>query len=302
LSTGGATRTPSGLLVVWKPKGMTSHDVVAAVRRLTGIRQVGHGGTLDPGAEGILPIAVGSCTRLMSWLRVDPKRYHGTAVVGVLTATGDAEGAAVGWSGPPWPRQADWQAAARWLEGRRLQIPPRVSAIKQKGVPQYVLVRRGQAVVPPVRKVQIDQLKVVEVLGPHRFRFEATVGTGTYVRALVRDWGFLLGQAAHVEHLARVGVGPWGPEDAVELEALMDLGARWREALRKPGPALAIPVVEVAARRVWEIRHGHIGPWAELWGRRGVVALGFRGEVLAVAEGPPWRYRAVLWAAEASGS
>lgn len=278
-----------------KPVGMTSHDVVAQVRRLTGIRQVGHAGTLDPDAEGILPVAVGSATRLLNWLELSPKVYEGVLALGTLTATGDAAGAAVGHSGPPWPTADQMRSAARWLTGRGWQIPPRVAAIKQGGMPQYLRVRRGEAVVPAPRRVEVINLEVEAEPDPRRFRFRAAVGPGLYVRALVRDWGFLVGQAAHVARLERVQVGRMGRGQAIALDALVASGSDWVRALLSPLPYLAIPVVEVGPRRAAEIRHGHIGPWGELWGRRGPVALVAAGEVLAVAEGPPWRYRAVLW-------
>lgn len=264
---------------------MTSHDVVAEVRRLTGM-PAGHAGTLDPDATGVLVVAVGSARKLLPWLRLEPKRYRGTARAGLATDTGDAAGRPVAVSRPPWPSFADWRRAALFVGGRRLETPPAVSARKVGGRPAYARVRRGEAVWLAPRPVERLALAVERVDGP-AWRFSVAVSTGAYVRALVRDWAEVLGHAAHLETLVRTGVGPFDLADAqpVPADARELSWIPWRAVWEHP-------VVEVDGDAARGIRHGRWPPGLSLF-CRGPVALAERGRLLAVADGTG-RFRRVF--------
>jgi tRNA pseudouridine55 synthase len=256
---------------------VTSHDVVEEVRRLTG-RPAGHAGTLDPAATGVLVVAVGAARKLLPWLKFEPKRYRGTARVGVATDTGDAAGRPTAVSRPPWPSFADWERAALFVGGKRLERPPAVSARKVAGRPAYAWVRRGESVWLQPRPVERLALAVEAVDGPV-WRFSATVTTGTYVRALVRDWAEVLGHAAHLQALVRTGVGPFDLADAQPVPRdVRDLHwISWRAVWEHP-------VVEVAGRAARGVRHGRWPSGLAVFSR-GPVALAEGGQLLAVADG-----------------
>lgn len=282
--------TASGWLNLWKPRGVTSHDAVMAVRRALGERRVGHGGTLDPDAEGVLPIAVGAATRLLEWADIEPKVYTGWVVLGRLTATGDEAGRVVGASGPPFPDGRAVEQATRWLAGDILQIPPQVSALKLEGRSLHAWVRGGRSVWPAPRRVRVERWELGSETAPP-FRFRVTVGGGTYVRSLVRDLGVLLGHAAHLQGLRRERAGAFSSADAVAVPSVSPAHL-WPTAR-----ALRIPVVAIDPEAVGDVRHGRVRPsWTDSIAVAGVVALalGTGDRVLAVAEGPPWRLRKVL--------
>lgn len=280
-------------LNVLKPAGLTSHQVVAKIRALTGIRQVGHAGTLDPDATGVLPVAVGSYTRLLEWLAVEPKWYQATLVLGVLTDTGDGAGRPVGRSGPPFPDRAALEQAGRWLTGDVWQIPPQVSALKQQGRRGYQEVRQGRAVWPTPRRIRVNSLRVVSPV-ESGWQIEASVSAGSYIRALVRDWGYLVGQAAHLTHLRRTRVGVFSEADGWPLSALADLGYNWVSAAARWQDCLTLPMMEVTRQQAEAIAQGRVGQWPDLHAAHGDVLLTYRQRPVAVVTGPPWRYRKVL--------
>lgn len=284
-----------GFLNVWKPAGMTSHAVVARVRRLTGVRRIGHAGTLDPDAVGILPLAVGGYTRLLPYALLLPKVYRARVAVGTVTHTGDAAGRVTA-RGPAWDLSvSQLRQAAAWLMGDVWQIPPQVSALQVGGRRHYEAVQENQVVWPKARRVVIGAIREIAWIDGG-WQFDAEVGSGTYVRALVRDWAYLLGIAAHLAVLERRQVGAFGMDSAVALEDLEALGDRWPEQLlpwhqRLAVDRTAILEADLAAR----VRHGDMRVFEALGlGEGGRVALVEDGRLVAIAEGAPWRYRVVM--------
>ncbi|HEX8002994.1 MAG TPA: tRNA pseudouridine(55) synthase TruB [Mycobacteriales bacterium] len=199
---------PSGLLVVDKPAGWTSHDVVARVRRLAGTRRVGHAGTLDPMATGVLVLGVEKATRLLGHLTLHDKRYDATVAFGVTTTTDDAEGEVVATADASGVTEAAVVAAAAALTGDVEQVPPGVSAISVGGVRSYARVRRGETVELPARRVTVHAFDVLSFsAGSAQVRVHCS--SGTYVRALARDLGAALGVGAHLTALRRTASGPY---------------------------------------------------------------------------------------------
>ena len=210
-----------GLVVVDKPPGMTSHDAVGRCRRIFAQRRVGHAGTLDPDATGVLVVALGRATRLMRFMAGLGKCYTTEIVLGEATSTLDASGdptATWDMSGVTFDQA---EAAAKALTGQILQVPPMVSALKVGGRRLYELAREGVEVERAARPVTIDRFDVtLTSRGPHGPVLQAHVccSTGTYIRVLADDLGQLLGGGAHVRNLRRTSVGPWGLDVAVPLE------------------------------------------------------------------------------------
>jgi tRNA pseudouridine55 synthase len=213
-----------GWLCLDKPEGMTSTDAVNRVRRITNARKVGHGGTLDPLATGVLPIAMGEATKTVAYAVEGRKHYRFTARLGESRTTDDSEGAIVATSDRR-PTSAQIEAALPSFVGLIEQVPPSFAAIKVEGERAYDLARRGEVVQLPARNVQVDRFDLVERADPDHATFELLCGRGTYVRALVRDLGAKLGCLGHVMALRRLRVGPFREEDAVSLDALEQLVA-----------------------------------------------------------------------------
>jgi tRNA pseudouridine55 synthase len=214
-----------GLLLIDKPPGPTSHDIVAHVRRsLPGVR-IGHTGTLDPPATGLLILMLGGATRLARFLPSAPKCYVGELVLGISTTTDDLDGEVLERYKGPWPGAGDIVAAAGRLVGRHLQVPPTVSAKHIDGRRAYRLAQRGRPVVPKAAEVVVESFSVAPTGQPDRWQYDLVVSTGTYVRACVRDLGTALGSGAAVASLRRVRIGPWRVEDAIAWDAPGFLGA-----------------------------------------------------------------------------
>ena len=207
-----ADRVPSGLLLVDKPRGITSHDAVSRVRRSLGIRKVGHSGTLDPLATGLLVMGVGRGTRLLRFLSEFPKLYEGTGVLGVETTTLDSEGDVVR-EAPVAVTEPELRATIASFLGDIQQAPPAYSAVKVGGERSYKAARRGEAVDPPPRRVHVYAFNVRNFDSP-RFDFRVRCSGGTYVRSLVAGVGHALECGAHVTALRRTAVGPFGVEEA----------------------------------------------------------------------------------------
>ncbi len=205
----------NGLLVVDKPAGMTSHDVVARCRRVLGERKIGHAGTLDPGATGILVLGIGRATRLLQFLEAHDKTYRATVVLGVETSTLDADGEVVATADASAVTAADLQAVLPEFRGAIQQIPPMVSAIKVGGEALYKKARRGEEVERAPRPVTIHELEM-ESFEPLTLRVRCS--KGTYIRTLVADIGRALGVGAHVGTLRRLASGPHGEADATPLD------------------------------------------------------------------------------------
>ncbi|MGA8245645.1 MAG: tRNA pseudouridine(55) synthase TruB, partial [Nocardioides sp.] len=211
----------SGLVVVDKPGGMTSHDVVAAVRRLAGTRKVGHAGTLDPMATGVLVLGLNRATRLLGHLTLTDKKYAATIRLGVSTTTDDAEGEVLETAVTDGLTDAAVRTALTGFVGELDQVPSAVSAIKVDGRRAHAMVRAGEAVQLPPRRVTIHELAVVSTsLERAEVEIEVHCSSGTYVRAIARDLGRVLGVGGHLTALRRTAVGPFSLEAARTLEEL----------------------------------------------------------------------------------
>jgi tRNA pseudouridine55 synthase len=215
----------AGLVVVDKPGGMTSHDVVARIRRIAGTRKVGHAGTLDPMATGVLLVGVNRATRLLGHLALTEKAYDATIRLGEATATDDAEGEVVRRTAAGHLTELDVRTAAGGFVGDLEQRPSAVSAIKVDGRRAYARVRAGEDVELPARTVTVHELRV-DVVRRDGDGLAVDVcvrcSSGTYVRALARDLGAVLGVGGHLTALRRTAVGPFGLDRAHSLDALGD--------------------------------------------------------------------------------
>lgn len=244
-----------GVLPVDKPSGMTSHDVVAALRRATGERRIGHAGTLDPSATGLLVVLIGPYTRLEPYLSKSQKRYLATVRFGTATDTDDADGAVVAEAPVP-DIVSDEQAAhetVAGLVGVHEQVPPAFSAIKRDGIAAHRAARAGAPLALEPRTVQIFEARLV-ALRPEKAEWdlELTVSAGTYIRAIARDLGRSLGTVAHLAALRRTASGRIGVEHARPLSECVHAAAAG--ALERlfidPFDALGLPIVEADARWV----------------------------------------------------
>jgi tRNA pseudouridine55 synthase len=260
---GGASATPSdGILVVDKPVGPTSHDVVALARRLAGTRRIGHGGTLDPFASGVLPLYLGVATRVVEFHLGAPKAYRATVVFGASSTTDDLEGELAPAPGPPPSREAV-AAALAGFHGSREQVPPVFSARKVGGRRAYALARRGETPALRPRTVTFEALELVAwddaTPGAPAAVVDVRCSAGTYVRALARDLGAAVGSAAYLAALRRTASGPFTLADARPLDAVRAAAAEGRlgDLLLPPGAGLAdLPAVTLAATELRAVAHG----------------------------------------------
>ena len=209
-------RSPSGVLAVDKPLGWTSHDVVAVLRGLLGLRRIGHGGTLDPAATGVLPILVGPATSFVERLHTAPKAYAAVVRFGHETATDDREGASTRDASVP---EAIEEATLDGFRGRIDQVPPDFAAVKVGGQPAYRAARAGRPAVLEARSVTIERLAVADWTPPD-LRLLVVCSSGTYIRAIARDLGRAVGSAAYLAALRRLAVGALDAADAHGVEAL----------------------------------------------------------------------------------
>jgi tRNA pseudouridine55 synthase len=269
-----------GLVVVDKPAGMTSHDVVGRCRRIFDQKKVGHAGTLDPDATGVLVVGLGRATRLMQYMTGLTKSYATDIVLGAATTTLDDSGEVTG----TWDMSAvtvdEARVAASKLTGTIEQVPPMVSAVKVGGRRLYQLARQGVEVERAARTVTVTRFDL-EPVGPGVLRASVECSSGTYVRVLAHDLGRLLGGGAHVRNLRRTAVGPWQVSDAVALD---DVGLDGVVP-----PAAALPWLEAATVEgevEAAVRYGRplsaeqlgvhgSGPWR---------VIGAAGDLLAVYE------------------
>ena len=257
-----------GLVVVDKPAGITSHDVVARCRRVFGQRQVGHGGTLDPGATGVLLVGLGSATRLLRFVSDLPKSYQGEVVLGVETTTLDADGEVVATHDMAGVTLEDVRAAAARFVGPIEQVPPMVSAVKVGGRRLHELARAGVEVERAARPVVVQRFDVSAGSAPGVVAISVECSAGTYVRSLAADLGAALGGGAHLRSLRRTAVGPFTAADARPLD---EVGP---DALLAPLHAVGhLPRVTVDPATAAAVGHGAVlggagsgfegeGPWA----------------------------------------
>lgn len=282
-----------GFLVVDKPVGRTSHDIVARVRRCLGLKKVGHTGTLDPFATGVLPIAIGEGTKAIPFLDEGVKVYRAVMKLGEVTDTGDHTGTVI--QTRDW-RQLDHAAVEKILPcftGDITQVPPMFSALKRNGVPLYKLARQGETVEREPRPVTIHALTLERVEFPE-VTLTVSCSRGTYVRTLAEDLGEKLGCGAHLVQLRRLRSGPFTIDRAVTVEELelMASGEGVAQALISPYAALAylrdIPLTERGSAR---LAFGALPEPAEMVGWHALniqplekVRLSFEGRLRAVAE------------------
>jgi tRNA pseudouridine55 synthase len=246
-----------GFLNISKPAGLTSHDVVARVRRLAskGVK-VGHAGTLDPAATGVLPVAIGQATRLIEHLADARKGYSGLVRLGVTTATDDGEGEVIAAAPVPPLAAEQVEAVVAALRGPIMQTPPIYSALHHEGKRLYELARAGQQVELAPRPITIHRLDWAWA-GPDTLSIEVECGKGTYIRSLARDIGAALGCGAHLAALERTFVGPFALADAVALDALLAEPGRMPGLLLPPETAvLGWPVLTLHAEDARRVRNG----------------------------------------------
>ncbi len=215
-----ATDQVNGLVVVDKEAGWTSHDVVARCRRIFGQKRVGHAGTLDPDATGVLLVGLGRATRLMRFLTALPKTYEAEVVLGTATSTLDASGDITGTWEMGAVSLADVREAAVGLTGEIEQVPPMVSALKVGGKRLHTLARQGIEVERAARPVTVYRFDVAPALTPGVFRIEVVCSSGTYIRVLAADLGIALGGGAHLRNLRRTRIGSFTTEDARLVDEL----------------------------------------------------------------------------------
>lgn len=227
----------TGLLNINKPKGITSHDVVARVRKLARQRKVGHAGTLDPMATGVLLVCLGQATRLIEYLMDSRKQYRATIHFGRTTDTLDAEGRLVAENDPSGLTESRLRALLPAFQGDIQQYPPIFSALKQGGQPLYKKARAGQPVEVEPRPVTIHALTWL-AWDPPELTVEVTCSAGTYIRALARDLGQAAGPGAHLSALTRLASGPWTIDQAVPLAELED-SSDWQTYLHPADRAIA---------------------------------------------------------------
>ncbi|MEB2285490.1 MAG: tRNA pseudouridine(55) synthase TruB [Polyangiaceae bacterium UTPRO1] len=291
-----------GLLLVDKPEGLTSAAVVAAVKRTLRQRKVGHLGTLDPFATGLLPVCIGEGTKIATFLADDEKRYVGEIELGTATDTLDRTGAVVEERPVPHLRPRDIATAVAGLRGDIMQTPPMYSALKRGGVPLHRLARAGRTVERAPRPLRITAFDVAQ-LAPDRLAFAVTCSRGTYVRVLAQDLGRALGTVAHLASLRRTACGPFEVRDAVTLADLERRAAEGRLPLVTPAAALgALPAVEIDSRTIAAIRRGQQWALEALGAPReageAVRLASARGELVAVAtataDGSRWQLARVM--------
>lgn len=280
-------RRTDGLLLVDKPAGITSHDVVDRVRRALGTRRIGHAGTLDPFATGLLILLIGRATRLLPYLDAEPKLYRASIRFGTRTTTDDLHGETL--ETQPAPEQAVVERAIASLTGHLLQRPPAFSAKQIGGVRAYASARRGAPLALEPVGVTVHEWRVLAREGPD-LRVEISCSGGTYVRSLARDLGEATGSAAHLAELRRLRSGRFDVADAHSVESVMN----GEFELRPPGAAVAQleqqPVDDLDAKRVV---HGQNVP---AQAPADVVALCHDGDLLAIAvrDGDTFRPRVVM--------
>ncbi|MDO4796659.1 MAG: tRNA pseudouridine(55) synthase TruB [Coriobacteriales bacterium] len=250
------------LIAVDKPQGMTSHDVVNRARRALGERRVGHAGTLDPAATGVLLLGVGQGTRLMGHLTADQKSYIATIEFGTQTTTDDAEGEVVRQmpAGEELAREEYARELLTGLRGEQMQVPPAYSAISVDGRRAYARARAGEAVDLPARAITVydaDLLSIQVDDATVRWDCAFRVSKGTYVRALARDIGLEAQNAAHLCQLRRTASGPITLRDCISLDVLEELGGQdATQAALDPVRALGLPVRPLAAKELRRVKSG----------------------------------------------
>ena len=290
----------TGALVIDKPIGMTSHDVVKVIRHGTGIRRAGHTGTLDPRASGVLVVLIGPAVRLSEFLSASDKRYQAIIKFGVATDTYDTEGKQVGETkSVDHITESDFQQLLGDYEGKIAQVPPAHSAVKVNGEKAYELARRGEDVELEPRMIDVYNLELLEWDSPEAV-IDVYASSGTYVRSLANDLGNDLGVGAHLTGLRRTKNGQFTLRDAVRLQELKDSfeAGDWYKHLIPAAETLADwHTIELSTEDMEKIIHGHrilAEPGVTGWAR-GLSEQGDLIALLEVAEGEQaWQPRKVF--------
>jgi tRNA pseudouridine55 synthase len=270
----------SGLLNINKPPGFTSRDAVNLVQRLARPAKVGHAGTLDPLATGVLVLCVGSATRLIEYVQRMPKRYIGTFLLGRSSPTEDVDGEVTILPDPPVPTLAQVEASAIKLVGKTQQRPPAYSALKVAGQRAYDLARRGETVELKPRPIEVYSLAVASCDYPELV-LDIRCSGGTYVRSLCRDLAESLGTAAVMSALVRTEIGPWTLDTALDPRELAAVS--WREHIDPPLKALsALTVCELAPAEVSRVRQGLFVPLDPGAENTEIAAIDHAGQLVAI--------------------
>ncbi|MDW8051936.1 MAG: tRNA pseudouridine(55) synthase TruB [Armatimonadota bacterium] len=280
-----------GVLNLNKPSGMTSHDVIEALRRIAGQREVGHAGTLDPLAEGVLLCLLGRATRLTPYLQELPKAYRGVIQFGIRTNTQDAEGEIFYQKPAPHLTLEQVREAAKQFTGRIMQIPPMYSALRLHGRKLHELAREGKEVPRAPRPVHIYRLHILS-LQPGDYptaEFEVECSKGTYIRTLASDLGDALGVGAYLKHLTRTAIGRFRLEDACTLDELTDAEQLQRRLISVAEAISHLPQWTPTPAVLERLRHGnYVQAEHPLWTPGGHVAvLDSEGRVVLIARWLP---------------
>jgi tRNA pseudouridine55 synthase len=248
----------SGVLIVDKPCGVTSHDVILKLRRMLHMASIGHAGTLDPGASGLLLACVGRATKIVQFLSRYDKEYEAVIQLGLATDTYDGEGRVTAKHSGELPQPDQIERVLLGLKGKMLQTPPPFSAVKHKGRKLYQYARAQEKVEVNPKEIEIKDLQVLEI-SPPRVKFTVGCSKGTYIRSLASEIGERLGCGAHLSELRRTGVGPFRLEHALSLE---ELEATWRRgdisAVMEPIEATLSHFPRVTVKREFcgRVKHG----------------------------------------------
>jgi len=271
-----------GLLTIDKPEGMTSHDVVQRVRRWSKQRRVGHLGTLDPLATGVLPIALGEATKLSKLLTHGDKVYRGRIRFGVETTTYDREGEVTATTEGPWPDLARIEQGLGAFRGEIDQVPPPFSAVKRDGETAYARARRGEEVTLEPRRVTLHRVDVLAYEAPV-LEIEVHCTAGTYLRSLAHDLGRALGCGAHLADLIRTRSGPFDLTQAVKLD---DLDSHGPERVMPMAAATGLPGYDIDARTARRVAQGVQLGRHEVRGApaKGLIQLVHGGRLVALVE------------------
>lgn len=292
----------SGVLVIDKPVGMTSHDVVQIVRKGTGIRRAGHTGTLDPRASGVLVVLIGPAVRLSEYVSASDKRYQATLRLGASTETYDAEGEITASSVDVNVTEEQFDEALESFVGEIEQVPPPYSAVKVKGRKAYEMSRKGEPVDLKARQINVYSLELLEWAPPEAV-VDVYCSSGTYVRSLAHDLGQMLGCGAYLVGLRRTKSGRFTLRDAVPLRKLREAftNGEWYRYLIPAADALADwPLVELDPDEVELVRHGHRIEAVEEEGTDSWVrGVSMQGDLVALmeydAETNEWQPRKVFF-------
>lgn len=275
-----------GILVIHKAVGMTSHDVVARVRKLLKQKRVGHAGTLDPAASGVLPICIGQGTRVAEYLSESGKAYSASIVFGIVTDTYDAEGTVLERASIEGLDRAKIEAALAHFMGAQMQMPPRYSAIKIQGQPAYKLARAGEEIEMAARPVTIYRLEI-QNWEPPVLALDIECSKGTYIRSLAHDLGQQLGCGAHLGGLVRTRSGPFGLAESITLEQLAEAveSGTVEQFVRPADRALeAYPAIYVDEAGLERVRYGNAF-WSEGAEIKGLARVyDAAGHFIALAE------------------